>query len=101
MIIGVISGAIGGLFHRLVLSPFIGQQNQRSQSVGTPAAGVMVAFLAFTMTLSPQLRRVVRNPQVRQDVKTAVYGAWWTVFYSYGLIVVLTILADIGGVKKE
>lgn len=98
--IGFIFGALAGLAHRLFISPFIGKQTQRAQSVGTPAAGVMLSFIPFRMAYRSSLSRIVPDEKMRDEVSHAVDAAYWSVFYAYGVIVVLTILAGIGG-KKE
>lgn len=98
--ITVLSGAISGLFHRLTLSPFIGQQRPVIQSIITPAAGVMVAFVSFMLTLSRSLKRTIPDNDKRGEVVSIVAQQWWKTFYPYGLVVAFTIAAGIGGVKK-
>ena len=97
--IGIIGGFVAGLIHRLFLSPFIGKQTQAAQSIGTPAAGVIVAFVPFRLSFWWMLQRIIPDRRRRQDVALAADYAYWSVFLFYGLAVVVTILARIGGVK--
>lgn len=99
--IGLVLGALAGLFHRFFVSPFVGKQTQRAQSVGTPAAGVMLAFLPFRFAYRYALRRIIPDKKMRDEVGNVIDGAYWATFYAYGVAVVVTILAGIGGKKNE
>ena len=98
---GILLGFMMGLAHRFFVSPFIGKQTYRAQSIGTPAAGVMLAFIPFRVSVRLLLLRIVPDRKMRHDVGLAVDYSYWTVFLFYGLAVVLTILRGIGGVKES
>ena len=96
----VIGGALAGLFHRLFISPFIGKQTRKAQSIGTPAAGVMLAFLPFKVAYKAHLYRIISDTDMRREIEHVVDSSYRLAFFFYGLVVVVTILAGIGG-KKE
>ena len=100
-LISLIGGAIAGLLHRLILSPFIGKQSHKAQSVGTPAAGVMLAFVPFRLAYRYALRRMGYSKEDVDSISVAIDSAYAGVFYAYGLVVVLTIQAKIGGVRDS
>jgi len=99
--IGIVGGFVAGLFHRFFLSPFIGQQTRAAQSIGTPAAGVIVAFVPFRLSFWWMLQRIIPDKRQREEVALAADYAYWSVFLFYGLAVVVTILAKVGGVRED
>ena len=105
MIIGIVGGLLGGLFHRFFISPFIGLQTYRAQSIGTPAAGVLVASIPMSFVFRWKLKRILQTDSVdadlRERIELAAGVSYMTVFFFYGLAVAVTILANIGGVRKK
>ena len=100
MRLSIIGGAVFGLLHRLFLSPFIGKQTRTAQSIGTPAAGVIMAAIPFRVAYKAELIRIVPDADMRREVEHAVDSSYERVYFFYGLVVALTILAGIGGKKK-
>jgi len=98
--IAVIGGALAGLFHRLAISPFVGKQTYQAQSVGTPAAGVILSRVPFTLAYRRKLRHVIADDVTRRQVEHIVESSYDKVFFFYGVVVVVTILSGIGGLKK-
>ena len=98
--IAVVGGIAFSLIHRLFFSPFIGTLKRKTQSVATPAVGVILAFIPFRLAYRTALRRIIPDADMRREVEHAVDDAYKHVYFFYGCGIVATILADIGGKKR-
>ena len=100
MILTQVLGAMAGLFHRFHISPRIGQHRRKTQSVGTPTAGVLINGVAYTIALWSLAKALFPDRQDRNLCVIAGVYAYNVTFLWYGAMVVITMLLKIGGVKK-
>ena len=101
----ILGGALAGLVHRLIISPRVGTLKPNTQSVMTPAFGVLLTFPVFVTSLANILNSTMPTRNHDDNAKSvAVVSAafaYMGAFMGYGAAVVVSIIAGIGGVKVD